>query len=141
MVICMVKDMRELPCRDKFRQLDIFSFEHRWLRGDIISAYSIFHDRLDLPWVEFFEPPAERSLRKHDFKLCHTFALEESSPFSWMKLQIEIVSSLTLDRFKCLKPRINTEWYSVEGKEQTRPDAGQQSTESVQRSWRIWIGR
>ncbi len=44
-----VKGMIELPYEDRFRRLNLFSLERRWLRGDLISAYNIFHGRLDLP--------------------------------------------------------------------------------------------
>ncbi len=40
-------------------------------RGDLILAYNIFHGRLDFPHAEFFEAPAERNLRGHDFKMRH----------------------------------------------------------------------
>ncbi len=67
----MVKSMRELPYEDRLRRLKIFSLECRRLRGDLILAYNILHDRLDLPQAEFFEAPAKRGLRGHDYKLCH----------------------------------------------------------------------
>ncbi len=67
----MVKGMRELPYEDRLRRLNIFSFERRRLRGDLILAYNIFHGRLDLPRAEFFEAPSERDLRGHDYKLRH----------------------------------------------------------------------
>ncbi len=67
----MVKGMRELPYEDQFRRLNIFSPERRRLRGGFILAYDIFHGRLDVPQAEFFEAPAERDLRGHDFKLRH----------------------------------------------------------------------
>ncbi len=58
----MGKGMRELPYEDRLRRLNIFSLERHRLRGDLILAYNIFHGRLDLPQVEFFEAPAERDL-------------------------------------------------------------------------------
>ncbi len=48
----MVKGMRGLPYKDRLRRLNIFS-------------------RLELPQAEFFEAPAERGLRGHDYKLRH----------------------------------------------------------------------
>ncbi len=58
----MVKGMKELPYEERIRRVNLFSLERRRLRGDLIFAYSIFHERLDLLLVEFFEAPAERNL-------------------------------------------------------------------------------
>ncbi len=38
----MVKGMRELPYKERLRRLNLFSFERRRLRGDLILAYNIF---------------------------------------------------------------------------------------------------
>ncbi len=67
----MDKCVRELPYEERLRRLNIFSLERRWLRGDLILVYNIFHGRLDFPRAEFFEVPSERALRGHDFKLRH----------------------------------------------------------------------
>ncbi len=53
----MVKGMRELLYEDRLRRPNIFSLERRWLRGNLILVYNIFHDRLDLPRAEFFKAP------------------------------------------------------------------------------------
>ncbi len=49
------------------------SSEHRWLGICSLehhrSAHSIFPGRFDLPQTEFFQAPAERDLRGHDFRL------------------------------------------------------------------------
>ncbi len=66
-----VKDMRELPYVERLRRLNLFSLERHRLRGDLILAYTVFHRRLDFPHAEFFEAPAERNLRGHDFKKRH----------------------------------------------------------------------
>ncbi len=97
----MVKGMRELPYNDRLRRLNIFSFERRRLRGDLILAYNIFHGRFELPQAEFFEAPSERDLRGHDFKLRHRSfrllprkaACSVRLPSSWYKLSMETVNS------------------------------------------------
>ncbi len=104
----MVKGMRELPYEDRLRWLNMFSLERRRLRGDLILAYNIFHGRLDLPPVDFFEAPSEPDLRGHDFKLRHgSFRLlRRKAAFPvrllvlWNKLPMEIVKFPTLDTFK-----------------------------------------
>ncbi len=67
----MVKRMRKVPYKEQLRRLNFFSLERRRLRGDLISAYNIFHGRLDFPPAEFLEAPAKRNLRRHDFKIRH----------------------------------------------------------------------
>ncbi len=83
---------------------------HPRLRGDLILAYSIFHGRLNLPQAEFFEAPAERDLREHDFRLRHCSfhshrrkaALSVRLSILKNKLPIGMINSSTLDAFKRL---------------------------------------
>ncbi len=63
----MVKGITESPKVNP----NIFSLKLRWLRGDLILAYNIFHGCLDLLQVEFFEDLAWRDLRGHGFKVRH----------------------------------------------------------------------
>ncbi len=63
----MTKGMSELPYEDSLRGHNIFPFERRQLRDDLILANKIIHGRLDLPQAEFLEVPADRDLRGHDF--------------------------------------------------------------------------
>ncbi len=87
--------MRELPYEYRLRRLN--SLERYRLRGDLILACNIFHDRLDLLHAEFFEAPSERDLRGHDFKLRHRSfrLLRRQAAFSvrlslsWNKLSME----------------------------------------------------
>ncbi len=67
----MVEGMRELPYEERLRRLNLFSLERRRLCGDLILACNIFHGRLDFSQAEFFEAPAKRNLRGHDFKIRH----------------------------------------------------------------------
>ncbi len=114
----MVKGMRELPYEDRRRRLNIFSLERRRLRGDPILAYNILHGRLDLPKAEFFEAPAKRGLRGHDYKLRHRSfrllrrkaAFSVRLPISWNKLPMEIINSPTLDTFKRL---LDSAWFTL----------------------------
>ncbi len=114
----MVKGMRELPCEHRLRRLTIFSLQRRRLRGELILAYNILHGRLDLPQAEFFEAPADRDLRGHNFKLRHRSfrllrreaAFSVRLPISWNKLPMDIVNSPTLDTFKQL---LDLAWFSL----------------------------
>ncbi len=67
----MMKGLKDLSEGDRLRRLNIFSIERRPLRADLILAYDIFQDRLNIPLEEFFEAPSERNLRRHDFRLHH----------------------------------------------------------------------
>ncbi len=66
LVTRMVNGMRELPYAERLRRLNLYSFERRRLRGDLILAYNIFQTprRKRI----FFEVPAERNLRGHELQ-------------------------------------------------------------------------
>ncbi len=97
----LVIGMRELPYEDRLRRLNIFSLERRRIRGELILAYNTLHGRLHFPQAEFFEAPADRDLRGHDFKLRHrSFRLLQGKaafsvrlPISWNKLPMEMVNA------------------------------------------------
>ncbi len=103
-----VKGMRELPYGERFRRLNLFSFERRRLHGDLIFAYNIFHGRLYFPQAKFFEAQGERNLRGHDFKIRHcSFRLLRSKgayavglPVPWNSLPNHIVNAPSLGAFK-----------------------------------------
>ncbi len=98
--------MLELLHEERLSRLNAFSLERRRLRGDLILAYNIFHGRLDFPQAEFFEAPAKRNLRGHDFKIRHrSFCLLRRKaaysvrlPGPWNSLQNHMVNA-TLDAF------------------------------------------
>ncbi len=106
----MVKGIRELPYEERLRRLNPFSFERRRLRGDLILAYNIFYGRLDFPRVVFFEAPAKRNLRGHNFKIRHrSFRLLRRKgvssvrlPGPWNSLPGQIVNAILLGTFKRL---------------------------------------
>ncbi len=114
----MVKGMSDWQYEDRLRRLNIFSLERFRLRGDPILAYNIFHGRLDLPQAEFFEAPAARDLRGHDFKLRHRSfrllrrkaAFSVRLPISWNKLSMKMVNAPTLNTFKRL---LDLAWFSL----------------------------
>ncbi len=80
--------------------------------------FKLISVRLDFPQAAFFEAPAERDLRGHDFKLRHRSfrllrrkaAFSVRLPTSWNKLPMEIVNSPTLDTFKRL---LDYAWFSL----------------------------
>ncbi len=104
----MVKGMRELSYEERLRRLDLFSLERRRLRGDLIVAFNIFQGCLDFPHAQFFEAPAERNLRGHDFKIRHrSFRLLRRKaaysirlPGPWNSLPEHIVNASSLGTFK-----------------------------------------
>ncbi len=104
----MFKGMTELPNEERLRRLNLFSLERRRLRRDLILAYNIFHDRLDFPQAEFFEAPAERNLRGHDFKIRYRSlrllrrkaAYSVRLPGPWNSLPSHIVNAPSLGAFK-----------------------------------------
>ncbi len=97
----MVKGMRELPYEERLRRLNLFSLERRRLRGNLN------HGRLDFPHAEFFEAPAERNLRGHDFKIRHrSFRLLRRKaaysvrlPGPWDSLPSHIVNAPSIGAF------------------------------------------
>ncbi len=114
----MVEGMRGLPYENRLRQLNIFSLERRRLHGELILAYNILHGRLDLPQAEFFEAPADRALRGHNFKLRQRSfrllrrkaAFSVRIPISSIKLPMDIVNSPRLDTFMRL---LDSAWFSL----------------------------
>ncbi len=49
----------------------LMKHHHNCDNNNNILAYNIFHGHLDFPLTDFFEAPAERNLRGHDFKMRH----------------------------------------------------------------------
>ncbi len=103
----LVKGMRILPFEGRLRRQNTFSLDCRRFRRDLTLANNIFHGRLDLPQAEFFEAPAERDLRGHDYKLRHhSFRLlrrkadfSVGPPISRSKPQMEMSNAPILDVF------------------------------------------
>ncbi len=109
----MVKGMRELPYKERLRRLNLFSLKRRRLRGDLILACNIFHGCLDFPQPEFFEAPAERNLRGHDFKMRHRsfrFIRRKAAYSVRNSLPDHIVNALSLGAFK---RSLNVAWPSL----------------------------
>ncbi len=100
--------MRELAYEERLRRLNLVSLEWRRLCGDLILANDMFHGRLDFPQAEFFEAPAERNLRGHNFKIrhrCFRLLRRKASysgrlPGPWNSFPENIVNAPTLCAFK-----------------------------------------
>ncbi len=91
--------------------------ERHFLRATLIAVYELFHDYLNLPVEEFFEPLAAGNLRGHNFKVRQPrfhlarrkvdFAVRSAGP--WNELPPHIAESLTVS---CFKDRLDANWRS-----------------------------
>ena len=99
--------IRHLPYERRLQLLGLQSVRDRFLRGDLILAYKITHELLDIPASEFFVPLTTNT-RGHPFRIrgeCsrrdvrHNFFTERVTNL-WNELPALIVCAPTLNCFK-----------------------------------------
>ncbi len=61
----LVRGLRHMLYEERLRQLNPFSLERRRLRADLILAFKIFKDEVDLNPSELFLRPPRAGLRGH----------------------------------------------------------------------------
>lgn len=108
----LINGFDRLDYESRLRELDMFSLERRYKRGDMIEVYKIFNGMDDLCFEDFFELDLG-GRRGHSKKLKTKKSRLDVRRYSfsvrvvdlWNKLSEETVSSETLDCFKRLLDR------------------------------------
>ena len=65
----MIPSLRHLEYADRLRVLNMFTFERRCLRGDMIQLYKMFKVIDKLKINEFFEIEEQNRTRGHNLKI------------------------------------------------------------------------
>ncbi len=102
--------IRHLPYEERLQR--------RWLRGDLITAFKIFTDRLDVDPNLFFFPHTRRGLRGHPYKVLQgaSHRQRRGLAFSvrvvkyWNKLPASVVTAPSVNVFKT---RLEKVWAEV----------------------------
>ena len=104
----LIPSLRRLSYEDRLRELNMFSFERRCERGDMIEVYKIFNGLDDVNASKFFELDDDNRTRGHFLKIkkkqCRLdvrknfFTNRVVDP--WNKLPEHVISSSSLSSFK-----------------------------------------
>ena len=65
----LVSGLRRLNYEARLKELDMFSLERRYVRGDMIEVYKIFKGEDDLNFSDFFILDTDTRTRGHNKKL------------------------------------------------------------------------
>ncbi len=114
----LVTGMRYLPYEERLQRLTLHSMQRRRLRDDLITAFKIFKDLLDIDPILFFLPPARRGRRGHPFKVLQGASRRRrrGSAFSvrvvkyWNKLPASVDTAPSVNVFK---KRLEDVWTEV----------------------------
>ena len=104
----MIPALRHLEYRDRLKELNMFSFERRCLRGDMIELYKMFSDRGYLDVGTFFTLEEENRIRGHERKIrkqgcklgLRKYFFSHRVVDFWNALPGEVVYSSSLNVFK-----------------------------------------
>ncbi len=104
------KGLRHVPFEAALKQLSLFSFTHRRIRGDLIAMFKITHGLLEFPMASTFAHPTRKGLRCHAYKFhqqrcCvrrRQFAFTILAVTFWNKLPAEIVNAYSAKYSKTL---------------------------------------
>ncbi len=104
----LVRGLRHVPCKERLRQLNLFSLERRRLRADLIQAFKIFKGEVDFNPSEFFLRPPRAGLRGHPYRLLQgpSRFRRRSGAFSfrivefWNRLPARLVLAPSVSIFK-----------------------------------------
>ncbi len=109
----LVAGLHPVLYEEKLRQLNLFSLESRRSRADLIVAFKIFKDEIDLSPSDFFLRPHRARLRGHIYGLLQG---RRSSAFSvrfvkyWSKLPVPLVLSPLVS---ILKKQLGRQWSEI----------------------------
>ena len=104
----MIPALRHLEYRDRLKELNMFSFERRCLRGDMIELYKMFSDSNYLDVGTFFTLEEENRTRGHERKIrkqgcrldLQKYFFSHRVVDFWNALPGEVVYSSSLNVFK-----------------------------------------
>ncbi len=114
----LVSGLRHVPYEERLRQLNLFSLERRRLRADLILAFKIFKDEVDLNPSDFFLRPPRAGLRGHTYRLLQgpSRLRRRSGAFSvrvvkyWNKLPAHQVLAPSVPIFK---KQLDRHWFEI----------------------------
>ena len=114
----MVHGLNRLEYKDRLLELNMFSVERRYVRGDMIEVYKMFEGLDDLDINDFFEVVGEGRTRGHNRKLkakysrvdCRKYFFSLRIVDLWNKLGRDTVNSNSLNVFK---PRLDQDMNSL----------------------------
>ena len=110
----LVPELKDLPCEERLRKMDLPSWHYRRARGDMIETFKYLHQKYTVN-TDLLEREERGNTRGHSFKLKKKFC--KSTPRShffsfrvtnlWNSLPEEVVTSPSLN---CLKSRLDKHW-------------------------------
>lgn len=108
-----VDDLFEVPYHDRLRRLNLFSYQGRLLRADLIMVWKILHGKCAISPSQLFSPAEYIGTRGHPYKLflprsrldirTRFFSIRIIS--TWNSLSQDTVTADTLEKFKGLLHR------------------------------------
>ena len=104
----MIPSLRRLEYTDRLKELNMFSFERRCIRGDMIELYKMFSDSDYLDVGTFFNLQGDNRIRGHNRKIrkqscrldIRKYFFSHRVVDFWNALPEEIVCSSSLSAFK-----------------------------------------
>ncbi len=105
------------PYEERLQWLGLHSMQRRRFRADLITAFKIFKNLLDIAPNLFFLPPARRGLRGHPYKLLQgaSHRRRRGSAFSvrfvkyWNKLPASVAAAPSVNVFMKGLEKVRTE--------------------------------
>ena len=102
-----VRAIKDLSYEDRLKKLSLPSLQHRRRRGDMIFAYKIFTEKLNLDKNDFFTSSTSLTrghqhavIKRKATKLCRSNTFSNRIIDDWNSLPSEVVSATTTNSFK-----------------------------------------
>jgi len=104
----MVPGMKELPYKDRLKQLGLWTLEERRNRADLLEMFKMLTGKSSPKFESFFERSTQSATRGHSVKLVkHRCKLDLRKYFfcervidRWNQLSEDCVSCVTVNSFK-----------------------------------------